>query len=248
MLVPLSVLTSSFNDGILVVSVALIILHLLLDQPVGGFLTVGEGIISMEGLGLLTSSPSSQLEEKHQQCVSPHLLQYSQYLSEKDVSCFTSPSKSVWVITVVWSVKISGGYPNSWLVGMSVLEVLSSVCTLAASWGVLPFFNFTWHLWAFSHVWYFSILVWVFWTMANFPYVVLILTSTSMVPSGILQNRYSFRSQAALSDLRNAILKWKCQNKIAQVWVKMVKERLTSIALGVCFWSECYPCSHSRLY
>ena len=59
MLVPLSVLISSFGDGGLVVSVALIIVHLLSDQPVGGFLTTGDGIISMEGLGLglFTSSP-----------------------------------------------------------------------------------------------------------------------------------------------------------------------------------------------
>ena len=38
---------------------------------------------------------SSQSEEKHQQCVSPHLLQYSQYLPKKVVCSFTT-SDSVW--------------------------------------------------------------------------------------------------------------------------------------------------------
>ena len=52
MLVPLSVLTSSFGDGGLVLSVALIIEQLLLDQPAGAFLTAGDGIISTEGLEL----------------------------------------------------------------------------------------------------------------------------------------------------------------------------------------------------
>ena len=87
MLVPLSVLTSSVSDGGLVLSVALIIVCLLLDQPTGGFPTVRDGIISTEGLelGLSTLSPSSQLEEKHQQHVSPHLLQYLQYLPKKFV-------------------------------------------------------------------------------------------------------------------------------------------------------------------
>ena len=80
MLVPLSVLISSFGDGGLVVSVFLMTVYLLSDQPAEGFLAVGDGSISMEGLGLFTSSPSSQSEVKHQQCVSLHLLQYSQYL------------------------------------------------------------------------------------------------------------------------------------------------------------------------
>ena len=146
MLVPLSVLTSSFSDGGLVLSVALIFVCLLSDQPAGGFPTVGDGIISMEGLelGLSTLSSSSQLEEKHQQHVSPHLLQYSQYLPKRFVPCFTSPAKSVWVIAAVHVglVKICGGYLNPWPVGISVSEVLSSVCTLAALWGVLPFLDF----------------------------------------------------------------------------------------------------------
>ena len=161
MLVPLSVLTS-VSDGGLVLSVALITVHLLLNQPTGGFLTVGDGIISMDGseLGLFTLSPSSQLEEKHQQCVSPHLSQYSQYLPKRFVPCFTSPSESVWVIAAVHMglVKICGGYPNPWPVGISVSEGLSSVRTLAALWGVLPFLDFICQLWAFSLVWYLSIL------------------------------------------------------------------------------------------
>ena len=104
MLVPLSVLTSSVGDGGLVLSVPLSIVHLISDQPTGGFLTVGDGIISMEGLelGLSTLSPSSQSEEKHQQCVSPHLSQYSQYLPKKFVHCFTSSSESVWIIATVY--------------------------------------------------------------------------------------------------------------------------------------------------
>ena len=47
------------------------------------------------------------------------------------------------------------------------------------------------------------------WTMLNFPHVVLTFTSTSRAPTGILQNRYPSRSQAAFSDLLDAILKLK---------------------------------------
>ena len=57
---------------------------------------------------------------------------------------FTSSSKSVQVIGTVYLglVKICGVYPNPWPVGISVSEVLSSVCTLAALWGVLSFLDF----------------------------------------------------------------------------------------------------------
>ena len=130
MLVPLSVFISSLGDGGPLVSVFLMTLHLLSDQPAGGFLAVGDGSISMEELGLFALSPSSQLEVKHQQCVSSHLLQYSQYLPEKFVSCFTSPSK------------MCGGLLNSKSVGVFMCEEFSTVCTLAAMQGILPFLDF----------------------------------------------------------------------------------------------------------
>ena len=95
-------LISSLDDRDPVVSVFLMTLHLFLDQPAGGFLAVGDGSISTEELGLFASSPSSQSEEKHQQCVSPHLSQYSQYLLKKFMLCMTSPSESVWVTAAVY--------------------------------------------------------------------------------------------------------------------------------------------------
>ena len=62
----------------------------------------------------------------------------------KFVCGFTTSSGSVWVVTAVYmgSVKICGGYPNPWPVGISVLEVLTSVCILVALRGVLPFLDF----------------------------------------------------------------------------------------------------------
>ena len=99
MLVPLSVLISSLGNASPVVSVFLMTLHLFSDQPAGGFMAVGDGSISMEGL--FASSSSSKLEVKHQQHVSLHLLQYSQYLPKKFVLCLTSPSEFVWVTPVV---------------------------------------------------------------------------------------------------------------------------------------------------
>ena len=86
---PLSVLASSASDGCLVSSVSPIILHLNVDHPTGGFLTVGDRFLSMEGLELMlftSVNPSSQLEELHQQCVSLHLLQNSQYLPKNFLS------------------------------------------------------------------------------------------------------------------------------------------------------------------
>ena len=80
---PLLESASPASDGGLVCSASLITLCLNVDQPTGGFLTVGDGIFSMEGLELGSSTlanPSSQLEELHQQCVSLHLSQNSQYL------------------------------------------------------------------------------------------------------------------------------------------------------------------------
>ena len=83
MLMPLSVSASSAGDGGLASSASLITLCLNMDHPTGGFLTVGNGFLSMEGLELVpftSVNPSSQSEELLQQCVSLHLLQNSQYL------------------------------------------------------------------------------------------------------------------------------------------------------------------------
>ena len=179
----------------------------------GGFLTVGDGIIPMEGLelGLSTFNPSFQSEEKHQQCVSPNLLQCSQYLPRKFVSCFTSLSKSMWVIATVYagSVKICGGYPNPWPVGISVSEVLFSGCTLAALWDVLPFLDFI-----LTPLGLFSCVVLLCPGLGvlihgEFSPYGLYFDLLSRAPLGILQNRYPFWSQVALSDLLNAILKVK---------------------------------------
>ena len=79
--------------------------------------------------------------------------------------------------------------------------------------------------------------------MVNFSHVVLTLICPSRAPVGILQNRYSSRSQAALSDLSNAILKAMfCKYECNFVVVMLVSSS------GVCFRDDCYSCSHSRLY
>ena len=147
MQVPLSVLTSPVDDGSLVWSVSLLMACQNLDHPTRGLLIVGDGIISMEGseLGSSTlSSPSSQSKVKHQQHVSPHLSQYSQCLLKNFVSHFTSPLDSVWVNAMVCmgSVNICGGYLNPEPAGISVSEASSSVCKLAVLWDVLPFLDF----------------------------------------------------------------------------------------------------------
>ena len=59
MMVPLSVLTSSVDSRGLVCFVSLIVIYLVLDHPTGGLLTVGDGIISMVGLELGSSTLSS---------------------------------------------------------------------------------------------------------------------------------------------------------------------------------------------
>ena len=117
MLMPLLVLVSSAGDGGSCLLCTLIILHLNVDHPTGGFLTVGDGIFSTEGLELGSSTlinPSSQSEELHQQCILPHLSQKLQYLPKHFLFCSTSPPESVWVTVIVYvgSVKIFGGYPN----------------------------------------------------------------------------------------------------------------------------------------
>ena len=129
-------------------------------------------------------------------------------LAQNFLLCSTSPLDSVWVTVVVYvgSVKIFGGYLNPWPVGTSVSEASSSVCLFVVLWGAFLFLDLIWHFWASSIVWYFSILVWVSWTMVSFPHVVLTLICTSRAPAGILQNRNPFRLQAVLSDLLNAIL------------------------------------------
>ena len=158
-----------------------------MDHPTGGFLTVGDGIFSMEGLELGSSTlinSFSQLEELLQQCVSLHLAQNLQYLPKNFLSCITSPSDSVWVVVAAYvgSVKICGGCPNPWPVGISVSEALSSVYMFVILQGALLFLDLIWLLWAFSHMWYFSVLVWGSWTIVNFPHVVLTFNCTSRVP------------------------------------------------------------------
>ena len=50
LLMLLSVLSSSASDGGLACSAALTILRLYVAHPIGSFLTVGDGVFSMEGL------------------------------------------------------------------------------------------------------------------------------------------------------------------------------------------------------
>ena len=110
----LSVLYSSSDGGFacsisifcLLSLAAIIILCLCAAHPSGGFLTVCDGVFSIDGLefGLSTfSNPSSQSEELHQQFVSPHLLQNSQYLHRNLLllTCFSS-SSSIWGTAAVY--------------------------------------------------------------------------------------------------------------------------------------------------
>ena len=72
----LSVIGSSASDGGLACSAALTILCLYAAHPIGDFLIVGDEVFSMEGLQpdpSVFNIPSSQSEELHQQCDSPHL-------------------------------------------------------------------------------------------------------------------------------------------------------------------------------
>ena len=108
MLMPLSVLAVSAGEGGLASSASLIILHLNVAHPTGGFLTVGDRFFSMEGLELVlftSVNPSSQSEELHQQYVLLHLLQNSQYLPKNFLFSVISPSD---VVNHMWSMKICG--------------------------------------------------------------------------------------------------------------------------------------------
>ena len=110
LLILLLVLGSSAGDGGLACSASLTILCLYVAHPIGGFLIVGDGVFSMEGLNFdlsVFNIPSSQSEEVHQQCDLPHLSQNSQYLPKNLLSCSASSSSSVWgiVATYVGSVK-----------------------------------------------------------------------------------------------------------------------------------------------
>ena len=83
LLTSLSVLGSSASDGGFASPAALTILCIYVAHPTGSFLTVGDGVFSMEGLEPDFPVPnilSSKLEELHQQCDLPHLSQNSQYL------------------------------------------------------------------------------------------------------------------------------------------------------------------------
>ena len=95
---------------------------------------------------------------------------------------------------------------------------------------------------SFLHVQYLSILVRASWTMVNFPHVVLTFICTSKAPVGILQKRYSFRSQFALSDWLNAILKEKFCKNMSNSWL------CCWYLLKTCLRNNCYSHSHSRLY
>ena len=103
LLMLLSVLGSSASDGGLACSTALTILHLYVAHPMRSFLIVGDGVFSMEGLKpdlSVFNFPSSQSEELHQQCDSPHLSQNSKYLPKNLLSCSASPSSSIWGIVL----------------------------------------------------------------------------------------------------------------------------------------------------
>ena len=139
----------------------------------------------------------------------------------------------------IWDLWRSGGYLNPWPVGTSFSEVLSSACMDVILWGDFLFLVLMLLLpLAFSHEWYFSVLVWMSWAMLNFPHVVFTFTSTSRAPSGILQNRYPSRLQAAFKDLLYAILKL----KFASICV-VCDSNAGDLCVGVC-----YSHSHSRLY
>ena len=220
----LSVLYSSSGDGALACSISIFCLFslaaittlcLCVAHPTGVFLTVGDGVFSIDGLafGFSTfSNPSSQSEELHQQYVLPHLSQNSQYLPRNLLlpSCSFS-SSSMWGTAAAYlgSVKTWGGYLNPWPTGTSVSYVLSSVCMFVFFlWGAFLFLFLTLLLpSAFSQAWHFSVLVWMSWSMLNFPHLVLTFISTSRASAGILQNRYPSRSNVAYSDLLRAILK-----------------------------------------
>ena len=63
------------SEGGLVCSASIITLCLYSAHPTGGFLTVGDGVFSIEGLELRSSTfsnPSSKLEGLPQQYVLPH--------------------------------------------------------------------------------------------------------------------------------------------------------------------------------
>ena len=102
----LSISASSVGDGGLASSASLITLCLNVDYPIGGFLTIGDGLFSMEGLVLVpftSVNPPYQSEELHSQCVLLHLLQNSQYLPKNFLSSVISSSD---VVDCVWSIKI----------------------------------------------------------------------------------------------------------------------------------------------
>ena len=208
----LSVLSSSVSERGLACSAAITTLHQCVPHPTGFFL--GDGVFYIEGLELgfsTFSNPSSQSEELHQQYVLPHLSQNSQYLPRNLFLSGCSSSSSSMFGTVaahLGSVKTWGGYLNPWPTGTSVLDVLPSVCMFVTLWGAFLFLVLTLLLpSAFSQAWHFSVLVWMSWSMLNFPNIVLTFISNSRAPVGILQNKYPSRMQAVFGDLLSAILK-----------------------------------------
>ena len=243
LLMLLLVLGSSASDGGLACSAAMTILCLYSAHPVGGFLTISDGVFFREGVEpgcSVFNNSSAQSEETHQQYDLPHLLQNLQYLPKNFLSCSDSLLSSTWGIAAAYmgSVKIWGGYLNPWPVGTSVSEVLSSACMDVILWGAFLFLVLMLLLpSAFSQAWYFSVLVWMSWTILNFPHVVFTFTSTSRASSGILQNRYWSRLQAAFRDLLYVIL----ELKFASIRV-VCDSNAGDLHMGVC-----YSHSHSRL-
>ena len=245
LLILLLVLGSSAIDGGLACSASLIILCLYVAHPVGGFLIVGDGVFSMEGLNFdlsVFNTPSSQLEELHLQCDLPHLSQNSQYLPKNLLFCAASPSLSVW------------GYCHSicgicedlrrvtWTLDLLVHQ-FQMCCPQSASWLSCEVHSSFWSWWCFFHQAspmsnYFSVLVCMSWTILNFPHVVLTFTSTSRAPAGNLQNRYPSRSAVAFSGLLGCHSKIKVCKYKCDLWQS-------------CWWffmGVCYSHSLPKLY
>ena len=118
-LLTLLLVLNSSGDGSLACSIsmfclfslaAITTLHLCSSHPAGGFLMVGVGVFSIDGLafGFSTfSNPSSQSEEFHQQYISPHFSQNSQYLPKNLLLPVCSSSPSVWGTTAAYSGSVN---------------------------------------------------------------------------------------------------------------------------------------------
>ena len=167
-------------------------LHLLSDQPPGGFLAVGDGSIS-------TGRARVNL---HKVCLPNRKWNTNNVFIHICCNIHNICLRSLFYVLPLL-LSLCGSQPqyrwglyrfvvDSQMLGLWTCRFQKSFL-LCAHW--LPcvvsclFLDFIWLLWDFSHIWYLSVLVWVFWTRVNFPHVVLTLTSTSRVPLGILQTR-----------------------------------------------------------